>query len=273
MKTKKISLIIRLVVILLGFAILLYPLVSDRVNSANSSHEVNTYARLAAKQSKQLKAALFAKARKYNRRLAQTPAAFYHPSLLPGYRKELVLPATDVMAYIDIPKIRVHLLIYHGTSKSVLGDGIGHLQGTSLPIGGKSTHAVLVGHRGLPSATLFTDLDEIKLGDRFTVTVLDRKISYKVDAIHIVKPNNVKYLQIVKGKDYCTLLTCTPYGINTKRLLIRGVRVKDAADQQANTFHLPLKKVVYYGVVALMFLLVLLWLAHQYREQKQARPK
>lgn len=257
---------------MLGFAILLYPLVSDRVNSANSSHEVNTYARLAAKQSKQLKAALFAKARKYNRRLAQTPAAFYHPSLLPGYPKELVLAATDVMAYIDIPKIRVHLPIYHGTSKPVLGDGIGHLQGTSLPIGGKSTHSVLVGHRGLPSATLFTDLDEIKKGDYFMVTVLNKKLTYKVDTIHIVKPSNTKYLHVVKGKDYCTLLTCTPYGINTERMLVRGHRVKNLPESKKGSsgFYLPLKKVIYYSVITILALIVLFWLFRIVKHSRKA---
>lgn len=260
-------------VILAGFTISLYPIVSDHFNTENSGRKADAYARLAARQNKRLKASLFAKARKYNRRLAQTSAAFYHPKIIPGYRQDLVLPSTDVMAYVDIPKIHVHLPIYHGTAKAVLGDGIGHMEGTSLPIGGKSTHAVLVGHRGLPSATLFTDLDELRLGDHFTVTVLDKKISYKVDAIHVVKPDSSKYLKVVKGKDYCTLLTCTPYGINTKRLLIRGVRVKNPAEKTKDDFHLPLKKVVYYSVVALMFLLVLIWLGQLIKEHRRERLK
>ena len=137
-------------------------------------------------------------------------------------------------------------------AKAVLGEGISHMYGTSLP-----------------SATLFTDLDELRLGDHFTVTVLDRKISYEVDAIHIVKTDSSKYLKIVKGRDYCTLLTCTPYGINTKRLLIRGVRVKNPAEKTKDALHLPLKKVVYYCVVALMFLLVLIWLGRLLKEHRQ----
>lgn len=132
------------------------------------------------------------------------------------------------MGYIDIDKLNLELPIYHGVSKEVLQIGVGHLPGTSLPVGGESTHAVLSGHRGLPSAKLFTDLNEMEVGDTFTVTVLDRVYTYEVDQIKVVLPSETSDLQIVKGEDHCTLMTCTPYGINTHRLLVRGVRIESA---------------------------------------------
>ena len=135
------------------------------------------------------------------------------------------------MGYIDIDRIKVELPIYHGVDKGVLQIGVGHLEGSSLPVGGSGTHCVLSGHRGLPSAKLFTDLDELTIDDTFTLTILGRKLTYRVDQIKTVKPGETDDLQIVPGKDYCTLLTCTPYGINTHRLLVRGVRVDSQAEQ------------------------------------------
>lgn len=274
MKTSKKSLIIRLLVILAGFIILLYPVISDYVNTQNSGNAVNSYAGSVKKTTKKQRQQLFKKARAYNQALAKDPETFYHPNLVPGYASQLKVADTDVMAIVDIPKIKVHLPVYHGTANSVLGDGIGHLKGTSLPIGGKSTHSVLVGHRGLLSATLFTDLDAMKKGDYFTVTTLDKKITYKVDAIHVVKPNNVKYLQIEKGKDYCTLLTCTPYGINTERLLVRGVRVKNLPEDKKGKsgFFISPKKLIYYGTMALLGLLVVIWLIALIRRSRKEKP-
>lgn len=271
MKKNK-SLIIRLIIILAGFTILFYPMIADYLNNKMHGTVVNNYAGIVKKTSQQDLTKLLTQAHQYNQELANNPAAFYHPSLIPGYNKQLRLSSTDVMAFIDIPKIKVHLPIYHGTSESILGDGIGHMRGTSLPVGGKSTHSVLVGHRGLPSATLFTDLDEIKKGDYFMVTVLNKKLTYKVDAIHIVKPRNTKYLHIVKGKDYCTLLTCTPYGINTERMLVRGHRVKNLPESKKSSsrFYLPLKKVIYYSVVTILVLIVLFWLFRIVKHSRMA---
>lgn len=138
------------------------------------------------------------------------------------------------MGYITIDKINVQLPIYHGTSDSVLQVGVGHLEGTSLPVGGASTHCVLSAHRGLPSAVLFTNLDRLEAGDTFTVTVLDRLLTYEVDQISIVLPEQVQDLLITDGQDYMTLMTCTPYGINTHRLLVRGRRVENAAEKHIN---------------------------------------
>jgi sortase A len=153
-------------------------------------------------------------------------APLYEPTQVIGYNDTLDITGTGIMGYIDIEKIGVELPIYHGVDQGVLQIGVGHLEGSSLPVGGENTHCILTGHRGLPSAKLFTDLDEMKIGDKFTVTVLDRVLTYEVDQIKVVLPEDTSELTIREGKDYCTLVTCTPYGINTHRLLIRGVRVE-----------------------------------------------
>jgi sortase A len=145
-----------------------------------------------------------------------------------GYEDILNVAGTGIMGYIEIPKIEVSLPVYHGTSESVLQMAVGHLEGTCLPVGGESTHSVLSAHRGLPSARLFTDLNKLEVGDVFMVTVLDRLLTYEVDQIMIVEPQDVKPLGVREGEDLCTLLTCTPYGINTHRLLVRGHRIENA---------------------------------------------
>ena len=146
---------------------------------------------------------------------------------LEEYNSLLDLSGTGIMGYITIKSIGVYIPIYHGTEESVLQIAVGHLDWTSLPVGGESTHTVLSGHRGLPSAKLFTDLDQIKEGDQFSITVLNQMISYEVDQIRIVEPGDISELSIVPGQDYCTLVTCTPYGINTHRLLVRGRRIEN----------------------------------------------
>jgi sortase A len=165
-------------------------------------------------------------AEQYNERLFSVRAPLYEPTQVIGYNDTLDITGTGIMGYIDIEKIGVELPIYHGVDQGVLQIGVGHLEGSSLPVGGENTHCILTGHRGLPSAKLFTDLDEMKIGDKFTVTVLDRVLTYEVDQIKVVLPEDTSELTIREGKDYCTLVTCTPYGINTHRLLIRGVRVE-----------------------------------------------
>ena len=161
----------------------------------------------------------------YNRQLNTTPNSFYKPDLVSGYAQTLDISGTGIMGYITIPKISVELPIYHGTDEGVLQVAAGHLEGSSLPVGGAGTHAVISAHRGLPSAKLFTNLDELEVGDRFTITVLNRVLTYEVDQISIVLPTEIDQLLPTEGMDYVTLMTCTPYGINTHRLLVRGHRV------------------------------------------------
>ncbi|MBR3069473.1 MAG: class C sortase, partial [Lachnospiraceae bacterium] len=175
------------------------------------------------------------------------------------YNRQLAVTDSGIMGYIDIPKIRVTLPIYHGTDDTILQIAIGHIAGTSLPVGGASTHCVVSGHRGLPSARLFTDIDKLVEGDTFTMTVLNRTVTYEVDQIRIVEPTDLSNLQIEEGKDYCTLVTCTPYGINTHRLLVRGHRVANA-NGEANVIAdaLQIEPVYVAPVVAAPMLIILL---------------
>lgn len=213
---------------IIGSSVLLYPAISNYVNSKHASRVIATYNEALTNSDEDELSSIFDAAADYNDRLRSTTDSFFIPDKVDGYSDTLDITGTGIMGYIDIDRIGVELPIYHGTEKEVLQVGVGHLEGTSLPVGGESTHCVLSGHRGLPSAKLFTDLDELEIGDEFTITILDRLLTYKVDQIRIVLPTETDDLQLVDGGDYCTLMTCTPYGINTHRLLVRGVRTENA---------------------------------------------
>jgi len=208
-----------------GIGLLLYPTIGEYINSRKSSQAISLYNEVYQNTEKDLRQNMLLEAEQYNSRLCGATDPFINTTSVPGYNKLLDLTGTGIMGYIDIDKIGVELPIYHGVDNGVLQIGIGHLEGSSLPVGGENTHCVLSGHRGLPNAKLFTDLDELKVGDTFTITVLDRVMTYEVDQVKIVLPDETDDLLIEQGKDYCTLVTCTPYGINTHRLLVRGVRV------------------------------------------------
>lgn len=211
---------------LAGVGLLAYPTVADWWNSFHQSRAVASYAKAVAELDTETYNRLIEEAEKYNKELAQTGIQWtMSKAQMKEYEKLLNINDTGILGYIDIPKINIQLPIYHGTDEAVLQIAIGHLAGTSLPIGGSSTHCVVSGHRGLPSAKLFTDIDKMKEGDIFTMTVLDRTVTYEVDQIRIVEPSDLSNLRIEEGKDYCTLVTCTPYGINTHRLLVRGHRI------------------------------------------------
>ena len=224
--------IILILIFLVGLSVMLYPTVSDYVNQKNQSRAVASYSEEVENLSDVDYQAYFDAADDYNRRLAETPDAFYRPEEVSGYTDTLDVSGTGIMGYITIPKIGVELPVYHGTSDGVLQVAAGHLEGSSLPVGGAGTHAVISAHRGLPSAKLFTNLDELEVGDTFTITVLARVLTYEVDQISIVLPTETDLLQPVEGKDYVTLMTCTPYGINTHRLLVRGKRIENAENQK-----------------------------------------
>ena len=226
------STIILILIFLVGLSVMLYPTVSDYINQKNQSRAVASYSEEVENLSDVDYQAYFDAADDYNRRLAETPDAFYRPDEVSGYTDTLDVSGTGIMGYITISKIGVELPIYHGTSDGVLQVAAGHLEGSSLPVGGAGTHAVISAHRGLPSAKLFTNLDELEAGDTFTITVLDRVLTYEVDQISIVLPTETDLLQPVEGKDYITLMTCTPYGINTHRLLVRGKRIENAENQK-----------------------------------------
>lgn len=222
--------IILVCVFAIGLSLLLYPSVSNWWNEKVSTRAIAKYDSLVAEISEDDYSTYFEAANEYNAAIAAlgSATAISLPDLIEGYDETLDISGTGIMGYITIEKINVQLPIYHGTSTGVLQIAAGHLEGSSLPVGGESTHCVISAHRGLPSAKLFTDLDQLEVGDLFTITVLDQVLTYEVDQITIVEPDQIEALYIEEGKDYCTLMTCTPYGINSHRLLVRGVRTESA---------------------------------------------
>ena len=235
MKSKKkgkitIKDIIRLLVLLVAFAVLLYPTYSRYLNEKNGSKVVSEYDEKSVKLSHAEKEQMLADARAYNQEMLGNidlidPFSQTEPEVDERYESLLNVEGSGMMGYVKIPKINVELPIYHGTSESVLQAGVGHFQGTSLPVGGDSTHTVLTGHRGLPEKTLFTNMDKMEVGDIFYIKVLDATLAYEVDQILTVLPEDTEALSIVPGQDYATLVTCTPFAINTHRLLVRGHRI------------------------------------------------
>lgn len=211
---------------LLGMGLILYPTFADWWNSFNQSRAVATYVEAVANLSQGQYDEIIKAAEDYNVRLSENGLRWnLTDEEIAEYEGLLDITGTGIMGYIEIPKINETLPIYHGTDESVLQVAIGHLAGTSLPVGGEGSHCVVSGHRGLPSARLFTDLDKLIAGDTWTISVLGRIYTYEVDQIRVVEPTDLSNLQIEDGKDYCTLVTCTPYGINTHRLLVRGHRI------------------------------------------------
>lgn len=234
--------IIRLLVLVVAFAVLLYPTVSSYVNEKNGSKVVSNYDTESVRLSNAEKEKMLEDARAYNKEMLSNidlidPFSQGEKSLDARYESLLNIDGSGMMGYIRIPKIKVEIPIYHGTSESVLQAGVGHFWGTSLPVGGESTHTVLTGHRGLPTKTLFTNMDKLVKGDVFYIKVLDETLAYKVDQILTVLPEETDALSIVPGQDYATLVTCTPYAINTHRLLVRGHRIpyEEAVKIEKNT--------------------------------------
>ncbi len=214
----------------IGALLLLYPTISDFWNSFHQSRAIASYAEQVADLDENAYDRLWEDARTYNKTLGDRMNRFVMAEeQKKAYAALLNIADNGVMGYIEIPKVRCNLPIYHGTDEAVLQVAIGHVPGSSLPVGGESTHCVLSGHRGLPSAKLFTNLDELETGDVFMLRVLDETLTYEVDQIRTVLPNELGDLAIVEGEDYCTLVTCTPYGINSHRLLVRGHRVENHA--------------------------------------------
>ena len=223
---KHLSSIILFLVFAAGLSIFLYPSISNYVNSKHQSHAIASYDEALAKLSTTDYTKFWTAAKEYNRKLADGSTDFnLTDSEMKEYDSLLDPTGTGVMGHLEIESIGVDLPIYHGVTDSVLQVGIGHLPGSSLPTGGESTHCVLSGHRGLPSSKLLSDLDQMVVGDTFLVHIMDQTFAYQVDQINIVLPDETEGLAITKGMDYCTLVTCTPYGVNTHRLLVRGKRV------------------------------------------------
>lgn len=266
--------ILLVLIFFVGLAVMLYPTISDYINQRNQTRVVNSYAQQVDGLSDADYTAYFDAADVFNQEIAADPDALYHTDRFSTYSTTLDVTGTGIMGYITIPRIGVELPIYHGTSDAVLQVAAGHLEGTSLPVGGESTHAVISAHRGLPSAKLFTNLDELETGDTFTITVLDRVLTYEVDRISIVLPTETDLLQPVEGQDYVTLMTCTPYGINTHRLLVRGHRVNTRESQKhvrVTADATRIDPIITAPVIALPMLAVLLiWLLVTTRKRPKA---
>lgn len=258
----KLTTILLILAFFAGLSLLLYPTVSDYWNSLHTSQAVADYAENVRNLEAEKYEQLLQEARSYNRMLPYKQAV----TALSKEEKEaydalLNITGTGIMGYIEIPTVNISLPVYHGTEDAVLQIAVGHLEWSSLPVGGESTHCVLSGHRGLPSAKLFTNLDKLVTGDKFIVRVLDEVLTYEVDQILIVEPTDVSTLMIESGKDLCTLVTCTPYGVNSHRLLVRGHRVENQEDAQAvrvTSDAIQIEPLIVAPAVALPMLLVLL---------------
>ena len=262
---------------LVGICILLYPAVSDYWNSKTQSRAIVNYESVLNQMDSKDYSAVFEKAYAYNDELYKTKNPLLNYNNLSGYYETLNVTGNGMIGYLKIDRIGVELPIYHGTSESVLSRGVGHLEGTSLPVGGENTHSVMSAHRGLPSAKLFTDLDRVEKGDTFQIIVLDQVFTYQVDFIKVIEPTDVSDLQIIEGGDYCTLFTCTPYGINTHRLLVRGIRIETIKEKPViyvsnEAFRIePL--IVTPAVAAPMLLVLLIHLLVKYREPPKNTPQ
>ena len=264
MKKKKgnyITLLLFLI-LLAGLSLLLYPSVSDYWNSLHQTRAIATYAEEVANLNQDQYDEIWAAAESYNASLTDRVNAYLlSDAQKEEYQQLLNVSGLGVMGYIEIPSIDCSLPIYHGTEESVLQIAVGHLEWSSLPVGGESTHCVLSGHRGLPSAKLFTNLDKLREGDIFLLRILDEVLTYEVDQILIVEPQEVGALQIVEGQDYCTLVTCTPYAINTHRLLVRGHRidnVEEAKTVRVTADAVQIEPLLVAPIVAIPILLLLL---------------
>ena len=260
MQSRK-SIIILLIMFFIGLSVLLYPGISSYWNSKTQSEAIIDYESMLSLYKPEDYSEIFEEADRYNSELAALTVPLREYTKIEDlYWKTLDVSGTGMIGYVTVPKIGQELPLYHGTSDSVLSTAVGHFQGTSLPIGGETTHSVVSAHRGLPTAVLFTHLDRMEEGDIFFFTILDRTITYEVDQIRIVEPDDVSLIQIEDGEDYCTLLTCTPYGINTQRLLVRGHQVDMSQTRKiyiANEAY-RVKPLVVMPLVAMPIVLVLL---------------
>lgn len=275
MKKRKVSLstVILVVILLIGVSLLLYPTVSDYWNSFHQSRAIATYAEAVAEIDDDRYEKMWNDAVRYNRELSKNPNHwFLTDEEREEYESLLDISGNGIMGYIEIPKIKVSLPIYHGVDEGILQIAVGHIEGTSLPVGGLGTHCVVSGHRGLPSAKLFTNLDELVEGDLFMMRVLDETLTYEVDQILIVEPDDVSALEFEEGKDLCTLVTCTPYGVNSHRMLVRGHRIENLENSSSirvTADAQQIKPSLVAPVVAAPILLILMvWILVHYRKRR-----
>lgn len=270
-KRGSLSTVILLVIMLAGVAILLYPSVSDWWNSMHATQAIASYVEAVEDLSREDKEAMLEEAKAYNESLPEGVHFDLTEEEYVKYESILDVTGTGIIGYVQIKSIGVNLPVYHGVDESILQIAAGHIPGSSFPIGGERTHAVMSGHRGLPSAKLFSDLDKVEEGDTFTVTVLDKTVTYEVDQIRIVLPEETDDLAIIGSADLCTLITCTPYGINTHRILMRGHRIGNAdAALPAEAVRIPAYIVIpAVGIPILFVLLAGMLIYYRRRAPKQ----
>ena len=266
--------------IIIGLSLILYPIISNKFNSLNYQRVIGNYSNTVEEITKQEE--MLNTAKNYNSSLIGTDItdAFTDPNRTSSseYLAILNVDNNGMIGYISIPKIDVRIPIYHGTSSDILQKGVGHLEGSSLPIGGESTHAILSAHRGLPSSRLFTDLDQLKEGDIFYIYVLDEVLAYKVDQILVTEPEETEALKIVEGKDYVTLVTCTPYAVNTHRLLVRGERVEydqNTIEDTSKDLSLNTADIILYVslIIAILLIIILIIISINYKKKKKLNIK
>lgn len=265
-----------ILMILLGLGIILYPLISNQLNERYYQKIIGNYQHTVTQKSNAQNEALLQEARVYNNSLTSTHIVdvFQNPNQETSAEYLSILNVNDegMMGYISIPKIDVRIPIYHGTSAETLQEGVGHLEGSSFPVGGESTHAILSAHRGLPSSRLFTDLDQLKEGDIFYIYVLDEVFAYQVDQILVTEPSETEALEIVDGKDYVTLVTCTPYAVNTHRLLVRGERIeysKQVEEQIVENRSLSTADIILYISLTIAIVLIIITILMIIRQKKK----
>lgn len=261
-----------------GIILLLYPTVSEHINAMHQSKAIQAYNEITDAISNEQQNRILEAAHDYNKRIAAAENPILAPEKIPNYDKTLDITGTGIMGYLTIPKIKVELPIYHSVDDNVLQIAAGHLPGTSLPVGGNGTHSVMSGHRGLPSAKLFTDLDKMEPGDIFYITVMSDVLTYQVNQVKIVKPYEIDDLKVEPNKDYCTLFTCTPYGINSHRLLVRGERVETKEEYKvyvANDVFIvsPLIVAPIIAAPVLLVLLILLMLKGRKKDKHSLQNK
>lgn len=258
-KKKHFSTLIIVLILLAGLALLLYPTVSDYWNSFHQTRAIASYVKAVDDLDKQDYKRIWKEAKQYNKNLSLTGIQMQLTKAeQKEYNKLLNVSGNGIMGYIEIPKIRVSLPIYHGVDEGILQIATGHLAGTSLPVGGKSSHCVISGHRGLPSARLFTDLDKMNKDDVFMIHVLNKTLTYQVDQIRIVLPDDLSDLKIEEGKDLFTLVTCTPYGVNTHRLLVRGHRIANLDTTSAAADAVRIDSLIVATAMAVFVLMILI---------------
>lgn len=273
---KHLSTILLVIVLLAGLSLLLYPTFADYWNSLHQSRAVASYAEDVAHLSPVSYDEVWQAATEYNRALRSKPNRYaLTDEEKAAYSELLNVGGNGVMAVVEIPKINCRLPVYHGTDEAVLQVAVGHIEGTSLPVGGLGTHTVLSGHRGLPSARLFTDLDQIVVGDTFMIHVLEETLTYQVDQIVVVLPNEISELEIQPAYDYCTLITCTPYGVNSHRMLVRGHRIPTPEDAVPITVSSDAEMIDEWMVVPFVAvpILVVLFIIMLYKTRKKSEEK